>query len=232
MENNAAIHAHSVNSVFEVRSVMGKSIIGLNATMIKRFSVAVAYFVDGLWRLRYRIVVTHQGGVLCFPLHKTLDNQNGVYSIPTDFDINTILVIGIAADALDSEVKLRVYANESGLIGKNFDGYVGSVMFDQFLDKATFSDNLVGRKHGKTVRFDRNLYQLTQPNQLENAPRFSFGDSWCANCLVVSERTNDSIQNYRTNVYGQVPMSMFKIRIENPNDELYILNKTSGIFEV
>lgn len=217
MENGASIHTHAINGVFEVRSVQGKLVIGFNATMLKRFSIAVAYFTEGLWRLRYRLIVTHQDGVLCFPLYKTLKEQNGVYHIPAEYDINTALVIGIDTAELESEVKLRIYANESGSIEKNFNGYDGTVKFDKFLDKAHCSESLKGRRYGNAVRFDRNLYKFTQHGQ-PAAPNIPNQLQQC--------------QSYRINIYGEIPMSMFKMRIENRNDALHVLNKTSGIFEV
>lgn len=233
VKNDAVYHAHSINGVFGIRSVQGKSVITFSATLIKRFSVAVAYFVDGLWRLRYRLVVTLQDGVLGFLMHKTIENRNGVYRIPAEFDVNTALIIGIASPDLKSEVKLRIYANKQGCINDGFNGYEGTVSFDKFLDRASFSDTLKEQKYGNTIRFDRNLYQFVQRHQPEGSQHLNSEETWCLNCLLISNRTiNDIIHNYRTNVYGQKPMSMFKIRIENPNDVLYILDKKSGIFKV
>lgn len=68
------------------------------------------------------------------------------------------------------------------------------------------------------------------PNYLEN----------CAQCLVVSSDGNGHSDNCRLinskstfrPIYGQIPMTMFKLRIENPSDVLYVFNKKAGIFEV
>lgn len=222
-----------MNGVFDVRSVQGKSVITFDATLIKRFSIVVAYLLGGFWRLRYRLVVTLQDGVLCFPMRKTCDNQNGVYRIPIEFDLNTALIIGIAPSDEKSALNLRIYANETGCITNAFNGYVGSVEYDKFLDKPTISDNLKDQNRRSTIRFDRKLYQLVHNRQRENVQHLDSEESWCPSCLVMSNRTtNDIIKNFRTNVYAQMPLSMFTMRIENPNDVLYILDKKSGIFKV
>lgn len=69
------------------------------------------------------------------------------------------------------------------------------------------------------------------PNYFEN----------CSQCLVVSLDGNghsDSCRSintkseFRADIYGKMPMPIFKMRIENPHDVLHVLNKTSGMFEV
>lgn len=50
--------------------------------------------------------------------------------------------------------------------------------------------------------------------------------------VVTQTNALHSNLNVRTDIYGQMPMTMLKIRVENPNDMLYILRKSTGIFEV
>lgn len=235
MRNGAVIPAHAVNGVFEIEPKQNKTVISFNAALIKRFSVVVAFLLDGFWRARYRFVVTLQDGMLCFPLHTTLEKENGKYRVPKEFELNTVLIIGIEAKEVESKVKMRVYANEMGSIASVFNGYEGSIGFDKFLDKATFSDNLKVKKHGGTIRFDRKLYQLSHQNQPEETPHLNFEEEWCPNCLVVSDCRQERvkpIQHYRSDVYAQMPMSVFEMRLENSNDVLYVLNKSNGRFEV
>lgn len=222
MVKHEIYHAHSINGVFEVKPLQGKMVIGFNATAIKRFSVAVAYFVEGDWRLRYRIVVTLKDGVLCFWQHKTLRNLNGVYQIPAEFESNTALVIGISTKEMESEVKFRIFANGTGIIKKDFNGYEGSVKFDMFLDKARFDDSLKEKKFRNSIRFDRKLYRLVPRDQPDDVQLTNCGQSWCLNRLPT--------QNYRTNVYGRLPM--LNVRIDIPNERINILDKVSGIFKV
>lgn len=227
-----SVHAHAVNGVFEIQSMKNKSVITFNSSSIKRFSVAVAYIVDGLWRLRYRIVVTLQDGILCFPLYSTIGNRNGVCRVPKECDLNTVLIIGIATEKEKSDVTLRIYANELGCIEDDFNGYKGTVTFDAFLDKALISESLQQKTYANGIRFDRNLYKSMQHHQPDDTQHVHFEESWCPNCSMVSNHPINTIQNYRTNVYGQVAKSMFKVRIENSADVLYVFNKTAGIFEV
>lgn len=117
------LFAHSVNGIFYTESLNDKLIIGFDATELNRFSVGVAFFSENAWRLRLRIVITQKDGVLCFPLFRTFAHQNDVYSIPADFDKNTALILGIATEAteLESTLKLRIFANETGLIDNGND---------------------------------------------------------------------------------------------------------------
>lgn len=232
MNDGAIFHAHAIDGVFKIRSVNGKTILEFDATFLKRFTVAVAYFVEGHWRLRYRLLVTHQQGVLFFPIHKTLENRNGVYRAPPEFDDNTVLIIGIATVEVESNVTIRIYANELGRIDNVFNGNVGTVKFNTFLDSACTSDNLKKRKYGNTIRFDQRLYRLTQSDQCDELRRQNFDDTWCANCFLVSAPANDAIQHYRTNIYTQSPMPMFKITIDQQHDKLYVFDKPSGCFKV
>lgn len=227
VRNDASFHAHSVNWTFDIRFFNGKPIITFNTTLVKGFSVAVAYLFNGFWRLRCRLVVSPQDGVLCFPLFKT-HGKSEVYSS------NTVLVIGIATDEMQATAKLRIYGNRTGSIDANrFNGYEGTIKIDKFLDNAVFSDTLQSNRYGNSIRFDRSLYQYThrqRPANLLAQARIP-EDSWCSNCSVLLSRYN-TIQNYRTDVYAQMPMPIIKVFIKDPRDMIYVLNKTSGNFEV
>lgn len=66
---NPEFHAHEVDGVFTImKNHIGKSVIRFFATALNRFSIGVAYMLQGVWRLRYRLVVTRESGILCFPL--------------------------------------------------------------------------------------------------------------------------------------------------------------------
>lgn len=127
LQNGGNIHAHDVNGVFNVFTRNEKSYIRFDATSITRFSVAIAYFVDGIFRLRCRLLTTHDEGLLCFPLFTTFKNENGVYQLPPEFQTQkTVLVIGIATLDNESTVDLRIHANKFGKIDDSFNGYFGT----------------------------------------------------------------------------------------------------------
>lgn len=67
-------------------------IVSSSATKLHRFSIAMAFFSEGAWRLHCRIVTTLNDGLLCFPLWTTFDNANGIYNMPDVFKLNTVLI--------------------------------------------------------------------------------------------------------------------------------------------
>lgn len=177
MGNDTNIHAHAVDGAFKIQSINNKSVVSFNATAINRFSVTVAYLMNGFWRARCRFVVTLQDGLLCFPLHSTIENRNGVIRLSKEFDINTALIIGIATTEEKSEMKLRIYANQSGYIENDFNGYEGSVTFDKFLDKVLINNTLIEQKYGNAKRFDRKLYKSNQQHQPAHAQHVNSNES-------------------------------------------------------
>lgn len=151
-EDRTQIHAHEVNSIFGIRKINDKKTVDIEATILNRFSIAVTYFVDGAWRLRYRIVMTQSDGVIFFPMRSTMENRTGLIHLPNNFTLNTALVIGVKAHEDMSTIKLRVYA---GSFDRDF--YEASIQFDQFYDKANASDRLLAKKNTDTIRFARKL---------------------------------------------------------------------------
>lgn len=236
VEENKIIHAHEVNGIFRIFKSMGKSIIGFDATAINRFSVAVAvaYLIGEVWRLRYRMVLTHTDGVLCFPLHTTFEHQGEEYRIPSKFDLNTVLIVGIDPQMEESTVNVRVFANETGNIGDTFNGYHGTIVFDAFSDQSAISESLKPKQYGGSIRFQRNLYKSVRGNR----QRVNFESSLCSNCSVMSfdganyrSRSINTISSFRADIYARISMPLFKMCIENTKDVVYVLDKMSGLFE-
>lgn len=188
---------------------------------ITLYSIGVAYKLQGVWRLRYRLVVTRESGILCFPLYTTFNNANGVYSIPDRFNLNTALIIGIETTDELSVVDVRIYANQTGVLNftnaTNFNGYEGQITFDSILDKTLISDSFKPRRYS-TLRFDRALYQ----NRLEN-----LASQWCENCATEAF----GMKNFRKDLYAKVPVVTFTMDIECEEDVVYLLNKMDMQFE-
>lgn len=174
------VHAHAVYGVFRIlRNNSGNCDITFNATSLRQFSLGVAYFVDGFWKIKYRIEITQKEGLFCVPSSHTFDYQRNVYKLPSDYAMSTVLVLGLkmATEASESVLNLSVFANESGIIttgnyngndndndtGNEFNGYRGSVKFDG--DSITMSDTLT-REYGKNMRFNKKLYAVFEPPTL------------------------------------------------------------------
>lgn len=66
------------------------------------------------------------------------------------------------------------------------------------------------------------------PNYLENCPQClvtSFnGSGHTSSC-----RSANLKSDFRADIYAQMPMPLLKMRIENPEDGVYVLNKASGV---
>lgn len=139
LEGPTTIPVHSVNGVFQIIQTMdGNNLITYKATSMKKISRR-KYLMQGAFRLRYRLVdgrhTTLTDGILWFPLHKTFENQNGVYTIPNNFNDSTAVIFGIdsGSHSHESKVGLRIFANGCG----NTDFYEATIKFDTFLDRST-----------------------------------------------------------------------------------------------
>lgn len=155
------IHAHAINGVFEVKkSGNGESVLSFEGTKLHRFSLAIGFFTEGAWRLRCRLVVTLQDGVLCFPLHTTFNNRGGIYNMPPEFDFNTALVLGVGTTSKTSLVKLKIFANETGFMNSdsdNFNGYFGQFVWNSDNDTVDIGSTL---KPTSSVYFSHMLYDV------------------------------------------------------------------------
>lgn len=167
------LHAHEVDGVFLARKIDEKDVIEFHATSLNRFSVAIAFFSEGEWRLRGRILITLDDGILCFPLFRTLEkevgNDNDTYKIPSHFEKNTVLILGVKT-ADESIINIRAFANQTGLVSSASDGYLGKITWNRFLDKIKISDSMSARHQGNNYRFEMKLYKPVGCLQAEHTP--------------------------------------------------------------
>lgn len=154
------IHAHPVEGLFLVRKIKNNIVIEYAATSLYRFSVAVAYFSEGAWRVRFRFVVTPDNGILGFKLYRTIEHHDGTLTILNDLNANTVLILGIKTKEVESAVRFRVFANESGMINDTSDAYYGKMSWNRIIDRLSISESLQVDTHGNTYRFNANLYEL------------------------------------------------------------------------
>lgn len=137
----------------------GQRVLSCDATTLTRFTVLVAFIVDGQWRFRFRFLVTDDCGILCFPMRKACPEVDGEYFIPKDFRYNTALVIGIGTKEIQCRMKLRIQASLNANINndnQDFNGYYGDVIFHQ-RDEPTISPSLC-RISVEKRRFNARLY--------------------------------------------------------------------------
>lgn len=131
--------------------------IDFKQSTLNRCSLLIAVFDKGIWRLRFRLVVTPKSGLLIFPLTQTLNIFNGKITVPEES--NTIAIIGFILKKSELVLQMRVHANESGeQICDVFNGYKGNFKIDISgqQHKLTIDDAL--QSSPDTKRFNRKLY--------------------------------------------------------------------------
>lgn len=138
--------------------------IALKQSSFKRCSILFAVMdKSGIWRLRWRAVLTPNSGLLIFKLTKTLSNENGLVSIPPEFRLNTIALFGMKPCHSNFYAEVRVHANENGhLSTSTFDGYVGHIGIDFSSNPdRVFIDNALDGNEPKSndKKFNHHLYR-------------------------------------------------------------------------
>lgn len=53
-------------------------------------------------------------GIKYSPLQQTFEYRDGIYGIPSEFNMDTVLIMGIVAATDDSIVNFKVYENDNG----------------------------------------------------------------------------------------------------------------------
>lgn len=170
VEENVTMLANCIDGIFMIgKSANGRVLIRFSATSMKRFSIEFAFLNENDWRYRFRAVITHQEGVLCFPMQRSVGKTGEKYVFPDEN--NTVLVLGIRSASENSLVGFRVLANSSGTLIS--DGYYGYVTWSKSMDLIEISPNLQSGGHKKSVRFSRQLYANDGLNTLSEV-RFPF----------------------------------------------------------
>lgn len=162
-QDSMCIHAHAVDGAFQIKRNQNRQLlIGFDATSVKRFSLAFAFFSEGAWRLRSRLVVTNSDGILCFPLHTTFEHKNGVYRMPNDFNLNTVMIFGIGAADNESIVDVKVFANQTGFLNNedDFNGYYGNLNWNRITDTVIVSDTLGVDQRNGDLKYSNTLYEV------------------------------------------------------------------------
>lgn len=121
-------------SILSVQAASDKEqCIVMQQTSFKRCGILFAIMdKKGIWRIRFRGVVTPKHGLIIFKVSQTMSIVNGKVSVPNDFG-NTIAIIGIKTQPTIENfyLKFQVHANSSGFIGKKrFNGYTGFIAID------------------------------------------------------------------------------------------------------
>lgn len=144
-------------------------------------------------------------------------SNDDLFSFKDKFQ-NNVLVVGIVSHETVSTVALRVHANRYGQISStNFNGFRGTVGFNQFLDEVKFDDCFQPVRFGNTLRFNQMLYSI--PNQRQRQGEEQLNEKLrCMKCLNVS--------HFRTDIYAKKGVKFISIEFKNSKDKLYVKNGT------
>lgn len=93
-------------------------------TSIKHFSIVVASLSQtNQWHLLFRVEINATHGLKFYKLDFALDSNNGRIVIPSEYNLNTALFLGVA-NIQSLWMDFYVFANTSGEIDyENFNGY-------------------------------------------------------------------------------------------------------------
>lgn len=133
---------------------------------------------------------------------------------------------------------------KKGEIGNEgvFNGLQETVSFNMHMDKGNIPDSLKPKGFTGTARFNRTLYRANPLHHFQNAQ--AEDNQMCSSCLVSGFNDNangnylanantyrsiQAVRSFRTNVYGQMALALFKVTIEE-NGTLFVFNKASGVF--
>lgn len=140
--DSQAIMSPMIDGIFSFKQLINNNVLLYEACNYRRFSLGIAVFSGGKWRLRFRLVPTAKHGLLVFKQCSTLRTKTQLSErivLPTG---NIVLVIGIKSIHETSqpfELHLRVFANEGGNIDiRNFNGIDGSIVWSPGPNKGKF----------------------------------------------------------------------------------------------
>lgn len=127
----------------------GKQCIKLKQSMSRQCCILFAIRdKKGIWRLRYRAVVT-KNGLIIFLVHKTLPFENNRFVLPPEIRMNRIAVIGFDAKQEPFYTKIKVCYVE--FVGVDLSGRC-----DEVIGNALSSEE---KKHTCFMRYCTNARQ-------------------------------------------------------------------------
>lgn len=141
--------------------------IEVSTAYLTRFSIGIAIWQNGLWRLRFNAVLSNKHGLLLFKAHSTLNLKNGRYVIPNAMKNNTVAIIGLKPKRNALTVHFNVFANAAGNPTDDllfFNGYSGEISWQMVTDNeqrketTTISESLDGYLKNEAVKFNSRIF--------------------------------------------------------------------------
>lgn len=125
--------------------------ISLKQAKLKRCSILFAIKdKKGIWRLRFRALVSKTSGLIVFSVHKTLSVESNRCVIPEEYKLNTIAVIGLEPKETTFYATFKVFTENV------YEGNIG-VDISESYDRITISQEL--KESPIEKKFHLNLYE-------------------------------------------------------------------------
>lgn len=153
------LHNDVVEGIFSFkRLASGRTVMTFDAISLKRFAMIFAFWHKGSWRIRFRLVVTTNNGMIVFPLTKTVYMNNGQPQVPEDYKVNTTLFFALHSEADVNKIAMRIFANATGNISSGqFNGYESAVEWSKVTDTLSTPDELKSN-YARSRKFSSHLY--------------------------------------------------------------------------
>lgn len=141
--------------------------IEVSTAYFTRFSIGIAIWQNGFWRLRFNAVLTNKHGLLLFKAHSTLNLKNGQFFVPDALKNNNVAIIGLKPKRNELSVLINVFANAAGDPSDDmlfFNGYSGEISWKMVQDNTgqnettNIAESLDGYLPKKDVKFNARIY--------------------------------------------------------------------------
>lgn len=147
----------TTDGLFSYKILQTYKVISYEAVSYNRFSLLIAIWSNGQWRLRFRVVPTTVHGVLIFKLSSKLQLQNGCIHMPDEK--NTVVIIGIKPETDEVKIDFQIHANNDE--PNSSASFIKSVKYNDAggqLGSFTIDPELDGNEQQERKRFARLLY--------------------------------------------------------------------------
>lgn len=155
MKNYSKLLSASTDGYFSFNSSEQFNWLNYSTSQFHRFSVIVAIYMNGFWRLRLHAKTTNKHGLLLFKMQKTLTKIENRFVLPSGYALDNVLLVGIKPTNINAlKIDFKVYANQIGTITKQpFDGIYRYAQYNEEFDCFDFDDGI-----SHEVFFSKNIY--------------------------------------------------------------------------
>lgn len=160
---------HEISSATKLISSAAESCLIFNAeqnkwqmsllqSSFKRCSILIAVRDANFWRLRFRLVITPNDGLLVFRLHSTINFNDGKLDIPPNHQSNAVAVLGISALKPSFYLQFVTYASNNESESTCYEGWIGVDRSGPQME-TSIGHELMPSNRSKRMRFNSDIYK-------------------------------------------------------------------------